>query len=165
MSYDVPQAVVSGIVLTTFDKIIAEKSLTWAAINGGILTSLDLLVQALDSTKMFSGRTRNFLYKQQFPLVVAFLYAIVQEVMFYFNKRKIRLYDSMLKDMFANLFLASGSASLGKEISKALGFTPSSVNLFTLLGSDSSVNASVSVSVDNRLSQPADNSSMQDVVI
>lgn len=163
MSYDVPQAVVSGIVLTTFDKIIAENDLSAAALNGGILASLDLLVQAMGNTKMFTGKTRSFLYKQQFPLTVAFLYAIVQETIFFFRKKKVRLYDSMLKDIFANIFLASGSASLGKELSKAVGLTPSNVSIFTLLDSGSSVNASVSVSVDNRLEQPGND--MQDVSI
>lgn len=163
MSYDVPQAVVSGIVLTTFDKILAENTLTAAAINGGILTSLDLLVQAMGNTKMFTRKARSFLYKQQFPLMVAFLYSIVQEVIFLFKKKKIRVYDSMLKDMFANIFLASGAASLGKELSKAVGLTPSGVNIFTLLDSGSSVEASVSVSVEDRLSQPGND--MQDVSI
>ena len=135
MTYDISEAAFGGAVLFGFEKILAEKTTSQAAMSGALLAGSDLVVQGLGQSRGLSSLQRKFLWKQQRPMASALLYTLTNELLYALEKNpNPRMYEGeMWKSVIGNLFLASGSQSIGTEISKGLGFSPGAITIANAL--------------------------------
>jgi len=147
---DISEAIISGATLTAVELGLSSRTtLRGTATNGVILATSDLISQALMGGPR--GPVRDFLYGQHQNLTTAGLYALVQEVMRMFGNGGYG--GAEWRAIFGNLFLALGSAELGRQINAGLGMAPGSISIADVASaasSGSSVSNSYGNGVDNR---------------
>jgi len=123
---DISEALISGATLTGVEMALRKSStLSGTAMNGAVLAASDLLAQQLMGGKR--GPVRDFLYGQHQNFTTAGVYALLQEVKRMFGRGAIS--GSEWRVIFGNLFLALGSAELGRQINAGLGMAPGSVSI------------------------------------
>ena len=122
---DISEAVISGATLTGVQlALYSEATYKGAAMNGVILGVSEAISQSLTS-KASRGPVSMLLYGQHRNLTTAGLYAIVKEVTRMFSGGTIR--EAEWRAFLGNVFLALGSAELGRQINSGLGMAPGSV--------------------------------------
>lgn len=142
---DLSEAIFSGATLTGVELVLKPRaSLSGTAVNGAMLSASDLIAQALMGGS--KGPVRDFLYGQHQNFTTAGLYALMKEVARMFGDR--RFGGSEWRVIFGNLFLALGSAELGRQINSGLGMAPGSISIVNV-ASDVAGSNIPSVSYDN----------------
>lgn len=119
---DISKAAISGVSLTALEYVLEvpkARSVTKAAMNGGLLTLSDLLVQSLAGGNM--DELRTFLYKEHEPLTIAMIYTLIQELKDIFIDSGYEQYQALIPKIIANLFLSAGAISVGSSVNRMLG--------------------------------------------
>lgn len=143
---DISEALISGATLTGVELALSRSStLSGTATNGVILATSDLISQALMGGPR--GPVRDFLYGQHQNFTTAGLYALFKEVMRMFGRGAIG--GSEWRAIFGNLFLALGSAELGRQINAGLGMAPGSLSIVEVASSVGGGSKVPQVSYDN----------------